>query len=32
MARWAELRRENAPLRIVREGILVSAPLTHFDD
>jgi hypothetical protein len=32
VARWAELRRENAPLRIVREGILVSAPLTHFDD
>ncbi len=31
-ARWAKLRRENAPLRIVRDGTLVSAPLTHFDD
>lgn len=32
MARWARLRRENAPLRIVRDGTLVSAPLTHFDE
>lgn len=31
-ARWAKLRRENAPLRIVRDETLVSAPLTHFDD
>ncbi|MEN3237857.1 DUF3658 domain-containing protein [Methylobacterium ajmalii] len=31
-ARWAKLRRENAPLRIVRDGYLVSASLTHFDD
>lgn len=30
-ARWAKLRWENAPLRIVRDGTLVSAPLTHFD-
>ncbi len=30
--RWAELRRENAPLRIVKDGRLVSAPLTHYDD
>lgn len=31
MADWARLRRENAPLRVVRDGRLVSAPLTHFD-
>lgn len=30
-AAWTRLRRENAPLRIVRDGRLVSAPLTHFD-
>lgn len=30
--RWAELRGENAPLRIVKDGRLVSAPLTHYDD
>ena len=30
-AAWARLRAENAPLRIVRDGRLVSAPLTHFD-
>ncbi len=30
--RWAELRRENAPLRIVKDGRLLSAPLTHYDD
>ncbi len=30
--RWAELRRENAPLRIVKGGRLVSAPLTHYDN
>jgi hypothetical protein len=30
-AAWALLRAENAPLRIVRGGRLVSAPLTHFD-
>lgn len=29
--RWAELRLENAPLRIVKNGRLVSAPLTHYD-
>jgi hypothetical protein len=31
VAAWARLRRENAPLRVVRDGRLVSAPLTHFD-
>ncbi|WP_342166571.1 DUF3658 domain-containing protein [Methylobacterium sp. SD21] len=30
-AAWAALRSEDAPLRIVRDGRLVSAPLTHFD-
>ncbi|MCJ2013200.1 DUF3658 domain-containing protein [Methylobacterium sp. J-076] len=30
-ATWAQLRRENAPLRVVRDGHLVSAPLTQFD-
>ena len=30
--RWAELFRENAPLRIVKNGRLMSAPLTHYDD
>ena len=30
-AAWLQLRRENAPLRIVRDGRLVSAPLTSFD-
>ena len=29
--RWAEPRRENAPFRIVENGRLVSAPLTHYD-
>lgn len=29
---WSRLRLENAPLRIVRDGRLVSAPLTNFDD
>ena len=28
---WRKLRRENAPLRIVRDNNLVSAPLTYFD-
>lgn len=28
---WARLRQENAPLRIVEHGTLVSAPITHFD-
>jgi hypothetical protein len=28
---WAALRRESAPFRIVRDGRLVSAPLTHYD-
>lgn len=31
VAAWTRLRRENAPLRVVRDGHLVSAPLTHFD-
>ena len=30
-ARWAQLRTENAALRIVDNGELVSAPLDHFD-
>lgn len=30
-AAWAQLCRENAPLRILRDGRLVSAPLTQFD-
>ena len=30
-AQWCRLREENAHLRIVRAGSLVSAPLTHFD-
>jgi hypothetical protein len=29
---WARLRRENAPLRILDQGELVSAPLSFFDD
>ncbi|MCJ2135308.1 DUF1835 domain-containing protein [Methylobacterium sp. J-026] len=28
---WSRLQRENAPFRIVRDGRLVSAPLTHYD-
>ncbi|WP_131196867.1 DUF3658 domain-containing protein [Lichenihabitans psoromatis] len=28
---WSELRRENAPFRIVTDDRLVSAPLTHYD-
>jgi hypothetical protein len=28
---WSSLRHENAPLRIIRDGRLVSAPLTQFD-
>ena len=31
LAEWSKLRTENAPLRIVQDGKLVSAPLTHFD-
>lgn len=31
VAAWAALRLEDAPLRIVRDGRLVSAPLTHYD-
>ena len=31
VAQWSPLRREDAPLRIVRDGRLVSAPLEHFD-
>ena len=30
-AAWSQLRRENSPLRIVRDANLVSAPLTYFD-
>jgi len=29
---WRRLRQENAPLRVVDETGLVSAPITHFDD
>jgi hypothetical protein len=28
---WSRLRSENAPLRVFRDGELVSAPLSHFD-
>jgi hypothetical protein len=28
---WSRLRSENAPLRVLRNGELVSAPLSHFD-
>jgi hypothetical protein len=28
---WSELQHANAPFRIVRDGRLVSAPLTHYD-
>jgi hypothetical protein len=31
-ANWARLREENAPLRILDDGGLVSAPITYFDD
>ncbi len=31
MAAWSRLRRENAPVRVLRDGCLVSVPLTHFD-
>ncbi len=31
-ARWSELRRENAPFRVIRDGRLVSAPLSYFDE
>jgi hypothetical protein len=29
---WARLRRENAPLRVIENGELASAPMTFFDD
>ena len=29
---WSQLRRENAPFRIVSDRRLVSAPLTYYDD
>lgn len=29
---WARLRREDAPLRVLEDGELVSAPATYFDD
>ncbi|WP_315738340.1 MULTISPECIES: DUF3658 domain-containing protein [unclassified Bradyrhizobium] len=28
---WARLKADNAPFRILRDGELVSAPITHFD-
>jgi hypothetical protein len=28
---WSRLRSENAPLRVLQDGELVSAPLSHFD-
>lgn len=28
---WRRLRSEDAPLRVVRDGHLVAAPITHFD-
>lgn len=31
VADWARLRRENAPVRVVRDGRMFSVPLTHFD-
>lgn len=31
VAAWTRLRLENAPLRVLRDGRLVSVPLTHFD-
>jgi hypothetical protein len=31
VAAWSRLQRENAPVRIVRDGRLVSVPLTQFD-
>lgn len=31
-ADWARLRKENAPLRILDESGMVSAPITYFDD
>lgn len=30
-ARWEQLRQENAPLRVLEGGSLVSAPIDHFD-
>ena len=29
---WHKLRGENAPLRIIKDGVLQSAPITYFDD
>lgn len=29
---WGRLQAENAPLRVLSEGNLVSAPITHFDE
>lgn len=31
-AAWSQLKKENAPLRVVRDGQLISTPLTYFDD
>lgn len=28
---WQQLVAENAPLRIIKDGVLVSAPISHFD-
>ena len=32
LALWGKLRAENAPLRVLNGGALVSAPITHYDD
>jgi hypothetical protein len=31
LAQWQQLKAENAPLRVIEAGKLVSAPLTYFD-
>jgi len=31
-SQWGRLREENAPLRVIENGTLVSAPLTYFDE
>ena len=30
--RWEQLKRENAPFRVIKDGELVSAKIDHFDD
>ena len=32
LALWEKLRAENAPLRVLKDDALVSAPLSHYDD